>query len=386
MELSDSDDPKKVSFPSAEEALKHLLWLSDGEAVYEAALGLYDLNLAAIVALNSQWDPNEFLPFLQELECMPTLLMQYSIDLKLQNTRMHSSIRQWRFTSPPLISTVFPKINPKKKKILRIGCILKPYEEESQGHMSTLFSIKVHHGGEFSTGPNKEYVGGRIDDVDGLDSDLMSLHELDSIAHYLGYGPPIAFHIRVPGLSLDTGLVTMKSDADVNAMITLLSSSRTVELYVEHIGGVQFVETQLQPVQEDGLEFLNIDDGDVTQVESIQKVGDGDIDEPNSDQSTEEDQYSDGSYAMTDDDALYETFVDDDVEFRGFGQSSQLTLENVAEDTLEGEEIVLSDAVCDTEDESPYSSSDDDNPKPKHHQFKKFRAEHDMEDPKFVLG
>lgn len=255
-----------------------------------------------------------------------------------------------------------------------------------KAHMYTLFSIKVHHGGEFNTGPNKEYVGGRIDDVDGLDSDLMSLHELDSIAHYLGYGPPIAFHFRVPGLSLDMGLVTMKSDADVNAMITLLPSSRTAELYVEHIGGVQFVGTQLQPVQEDGLEFLNIDDGDVTQVESVQKVGDGDIDEPNSDQSTEEDQYSDGSYAMTDDDALYETFVDDDVEFRGLGQNSQQTLENVAEDTLEGEEIVLSDAICDTEDESPYSSSDDDNPRPKHHQFKKFRAEHDMEDPKFVLG
>ncbi|KAF7135905.1 hypothetical protein RHSIM_Rhsim08G0208800 [Rhododendron simsii] len=195
----------------------------------------------------------------------------------------------------------------------------------------------------------------------------------------------LPFHFRVPGLSLDMGLVMMKSDADVNAKITSLPSSRTVELYVEHIGGVQFVETQLQPVQEDGLEFLNIDDGDVTQVESIEKVGDGDIDEPNSDESIEEDQYSDGSYAMTDDDALYETFVDDDVEFRGLGQSSQQTLENVIEDTLEGEEIVLSDAVCDTEDESPYSS-DDDNSRPKHNQFKKFRTEHDMEDPKFVLG
>ncbi|GMP22931.1 hypothetical protein CsSME_00000724 [Camellia sinensis var. sinensis] len=84
MELSGSDDPKRISYPSAEEALKHLLWLSDSEAVYEAALGLYDLNLAAIVALNMQRDPKEFLPFLQELEHMPTLLMQYKIDLKLQ--------------------------------------------------------------------------------------------------------------------------------------------------------------------------------------------------------------------------------------------------------------------------------------------------------------
>lgn len=84
MELSHADDQRRVSYPSAEEALKHLLWLADSDAVYEAALGLYDLNLAAIVALNAQRDPKEFLPFLQELERMPTLLMQYNIDHRLQ--------------------------------------------------------------------------------------------------------------------------------------------------------------------------------------------------------------------------------------------------------------------------------------------------------------
>ncbi|GAV76077.1 IKI3 domain-containing protein [Cephalotus follicularis] len=83
MELLGSNDPRRMSYPSAEEALKHLLWLSDSEAVYEAALGLYDLNIAAIVALNSQRDPKEFLPFLQELEHMPSLLMRYNIDLRL---------------------------------------------------------------------------------------------------------------------------------------------------------------------------------------------------------------------------------------------------------------------------------------------------------------
>ncbi|XP_022745766.1 elongator complex protein 1 isoform X2 [Durio zibethinus] len=83
MELLGSDDSRRKNCPSAEEALKHLLWLSDSEAVFEAALGLYDLNLAAIVALNSHRDPKEFLPFLQELERMPFLLMCYSIDLRL---------------------------------------------------------------------------------------------------------------------------------------------------------------------------------------------------------------------------------------------------------------------------------------------------------------
>ncbi|KDP44998.1 hypothetical protein JCGZ_01498 [Jatropha curcas] len=83
LELLGSNDPRRMSYPSAEEALKHLLWLSDSEAVFEAALGLYDLHLAAIVALNSQRDPKEFLPYLQELELMPSLIMRYNIDLRL---------------------------------------------------------------------------------------------------------------------------------------------------------------------------------------------------------------------------------------------------------------------------------------------------------------
>ncbi|KAL0350693.1 UNVERIFIED_CONTAM: Elongator complex protein 1 [Sesamum radiatum] len=91
IELSTAADPRQASYPSSEESLKHLLWLSDSDAVFEAALGLYDLNLAAIVALNSQRDPKEFLPLLQELEHMPTLLMQYNIDLKLQ--RYESALR-----------------------------------------------------------------------------------------------------------------------------------------------------------------------------------------------------------------------------------------------------------------------------------------------------
>ncbi|XP_058109769.1 elongator complex protein 1 isoform X2 [Magnolia sinica] len=83
MELLGVNDSRTKSHPSAEEALKHLLWLSDSEAVYDTALGLYDLNLAAIVALNSQKDPKEFLPFLQGLERMPPVIMQYTIDLRL---------------------------------------------------------------------------------------------------------------------------------------------------------------------------------------------------------------------------------------------------------------------------------------------------------------
>ncbi|KAJ7557183.1 hypothetical protein O6H91_05G115300 [Diphasiastrum complanatum] len=68
---------------SAETALKHLIWLTDAHTVFDAALGLYDLHLAAMVATHSQQDPKEFLPYLQRLEEMPAPLMRYSIDCRL---------------------------------------------------------------------------------------------------------------------------------------------------------------------------------------------------------------------------------------------------------------------------------------------------------------
>uniref|UniRef100_A0A0E0I2D9 Elongator complex protein 1 n=1 Tax=Oryza nivara TaxID=4536 RepID=A0A0E0I2D9_ORYNI len=83
LELLGVDDARRKLYPSAEESLKHLLWLTEPEAVFNAALGLYDLNLSAIVALNSQKDPKEFLPFLKSLECLPPAIMKYTVDLRL---------------------------------------------------------------------------------------------------------------------------------------------------------------------------------------------------------------------------------------------------------------------------------------------------------------
>src|SRR6185503_10477606 len=80
LELLGVNDARRKLYPSAEESLKHLLWLMDTEAV-----------LAAIVALNSQKDPKEFLPFLKNLECLPPAVMRYTIDLRLG--RYESALR-----------------------------------------------------------------------------------------------------------------------------------------------------------------------------------------------------------------------------------------------------------------------------------------------------
>ncbi|KAL3695969.1 hypothetical protein R1sor_010045 [Riccia sorocarpa] len=68
---------------SAEAAVKHLIWLTDADSVFNVALGLYDLHLAAMVASHAQRDPKEFLPLLQELGSMPSPRMRYTIDCRL---------------------------------------------------------------------------------------------------------------------------------------------------------------------------------------------------------------------------------------------------------------------------------------------------------------
>ena len=61
-------------------AIEHICFLADVNRLYDNALGLYDLELALLVAQQSQKDPKEYLPFLRNLQGMPVLRRQFSID------------------------------------------------------------------------------------------------------------------------------------------------------------------------------------------------------------------------------------------------------------------------------------------------------------------
>lgn len=64
----------------ADKAVEHICFLSDVNKLYENALGLYDLDLALLVAQQSQKDPREYLPFMQNLQEMTELRRRFSID------------------------------------------------------------------------------------------------------------------------------------------------------------------------------------------------------------------------------------------------------------------------------------------------------------------
>ncbi|EKD16630.1 IKI3 family protein [Drepanopeziza brunnea f. sp. 'multigermtubi' MB_m1] len=64
----------------ADKAVEHICFLADVNRLYDNALGLYDLDLALLVAQQSQKDPREYLPFMQTLQEMTELRRRFSID------------------------------------------------------------------------------------------------------------------------------------------------------------------------------------------------------------------------------------------------------------------------------------------------------------------
>lgn len=64
----------------AEKAVEHICFLQDVNRLYDHALGLYNLDLALLVAQQSQRDPREYLPFIQDLHQKTELRRKFAID------------------------------------------------------------------------------------------------------------------------------------------------------------------------------------------------------------------------------------------------------------------------------------------------------------------
>ncbi|KAL9635098.1 MAG: hypothetical protein Q9164_003682 [Protoblastenia rupestris] len=71
---------RKEDNDQVDATVEHICFLADVNKLYDTALGLYDLELTLLIAQQSQKDPREYLPFLQNLRKMPELRRQFSID------------------------------------------------------------------------------------------------------------------------------------------------------------------------------------------------------------------------------------------------------------------------------------------------------------------
>ncbi|XP_035832583.1 uncharacterized protein LOC118481282 [Helianthus annuus] len=100
----------------------------------------------------------------------------------------------------------------------------------------TLFTARLHHGGNFTHRPGRQYVNGKHDFINHLDSDRFSVHELDLAMIMLGYeeGSIMFYHFLIPGESLDSGLRSLACDADVIELLKYVPEHRVVDFYTEH--------------------------------------------------------------------------------------------------------------------------------------------------------
>ncbi|KAF2710609.1 elongator complex protein 1 [Pleomassaria siparia CBS 279.74] len=66
-----------------EKAAEHICFLADVNQLYDTSLGIYNLDLALLIAQQSQKDPREYLPHLQSLHDLPPLRRRFKIDDQL---------------------------------------------------------------------------------------------------------------------------------------------------------------------------------------------------------------------------------------------------------------------------------------------------------------
>ncbi|KAI5269967.1 IkappaB kinase complex, IKAP component [Aureobasidium subglaciale] len=75
---------RKEQSDLVERAVEHICFLADVNKLYDHALGLYDLDVALLIAQQSQKDPREYLPYVQGLGKMQPLRRQFTIDHDLK--------------------------------------------------------------------------------------------------------------------------------------------------------------------------------------------------------------------------------------------------------------------------------------------------------------
>nr|KAJ0222891.1 hypothetical protein LSAT_V11C200090640 [Lactuca sativa] len=103
------------------------------------------------------------------------------------------------------------------------------------GH-PTLFTVKLHHGGEFTKFPNVNYIEGTVMYVDMVDIEEFSIHEMNAIMKGLGYSVPpvIYYHFRVPKGDMHFGLRALGNDDDVLNLAYNVKEHKLIRVYTEN--------------------------------------------------------------------------------------------------------------------------------------------------------
>ncbi len=95
-----------------------------------------------------------------------------------------------------------------------------------------IFIFEIHFGGRFKNLNGLVYVNGDITVHDEpFDSDCLSIFELESILRKYGYQCEDLIYYKLTEMSLDNGLVQVKTDNDVLNMVDCYKKKKVVVWY-----------------------------------------------------------------------------------------------------------------------------------------------------------
>lgn len=202
-----------------------------------------------------------------------------------------------------------------------------------------------------------------------MESELLSLDEIHHFMKRLGYSEPHRLYYVMPQSNLNEGLVALHTGVDVSRMVEHMVDCRMVELF-------QIGKNDMDPLEVSGSE------------ESVE----GDTDKSHD---TEYDSLGDSDYASSEDDKMYEKYVDLEVEATGWAKfSNNNTKIPHPQNTIKGKMVVQTiadvdsgsdtDCVSASELES-LSSSDEEGNGEKRIRPKQFNPDADMENPEFKV-
>ncbi|PWA44666.1 hypothetical protein CTI12_AA524670 [Artemisia annua] len=108
-----------------------------------------------------------------------------------------------------------------------------------------MFTLQIHHNGEFTSTPGRRYLFGDTDWFDGVHCDIFSMGLLGEMLEDLGYTDRtlVFTHFKIPDESLDDGLLPLKSEEDVRRLVEYVPIFTQLELYIET--GVLVVECEM---------------------------------------------------------------------------------------------------------------------------------------------
>ncbi|MFS7978583.1 hypothetical protein Hanom_Chr10g00917141 [Helianthus anomalus] len=112
-----------------------------------------------------------------------------------------------------------------------------------------LFTLKVHHGGDFTDEGDFEYGGGQVDYVDNVNFDMFSLIVMNDMLLAFGYSEEdvVVYHFRVPREYLMVGLRPLGTDNDILRMISYVETNKVLDVYIQHASRFSKKDVEKEP-------------------------------------------------------------------------------------------------------------------------------------------